>query len=247
MNRVLAGLAGLIAIAGLAMAQQKLSKKEYDAFMSIQNAPSPEMQMEAADKFVTSFADSPMKSVALFLAANAARRKGDSAKTIVYAQSSLDADPKSYQAMIMISAELARMTREHDLDKEEKLARAEKLANSALELIKDAPKPNPQLTDEQWEGAKKDLAAQAHEDLGMSAAVRKKYDVAITEFKAANDGSPNATTMLRLAGAYDDAGKPDEALALLAKATATPGFDPSLKAFADREKARAEKLKSGGK
>ena len=109
-NRLLAGIAGMIAVAGLVMAQAKVSKKEYDAFMAIQNAPSPEMQMEAADKFVTGFADSTLKSVALFMAANAAERKNDVTKAIVYGQSAIDADPKNYQAMILVAGELARST-----------------------------------------------------------------------------------------------------------------------------------------
>lgn len=243
MNRIVAGLAGTIAIAGLVMAQPKLSKKEYDAFMAIQSAQNPDAQIEAVDKFVTNFPDSQVKATALFLGANAAERKGDTNKAIVYAQTSLDADPKNYQAMILIAGELARGTRENDLDKEEKLARAEKLANSALPLIKEAPKPNPQATDEQWAAAKKDLEAQAHEDLGMSATARKKYDVAISEYKTASELSPSTTTSLRLAGSYDDAGKPDEALALLTKVLASPTTEPQLKPFAEREKARAEKLK----
>ena len=51
--------------------------------------------------------------------------------------------------------------------------------------------------------------------------------------------------MLRLAGVYDDAGKPDESLAVLAKVFAQTNLDPGLKQFADREKARAEKMKGG--
>jgi tetratricopeptide (TPR) repeat protein len=246
-NRLLAGIAGMIAVAGLVMAQAKVSKKEYDAFMAIQNAPSPEMQMEAADKFVTGFADSTLKSVALLMAANAAERKNDATKAIVYGQSAIDADPKNYQAMILVAGELARGTHENDLDKEEKLARVDKMANEALELIKTAPKPNAQLTDDQWEGAKKDFTAQAHEDLGMAATVRKKYDVAIAEYKMAIEGSPTTTTMVRLAGVYDQAGKPNESLALLTKVLADPNLQPVVKQFAEREKAVAEKLKATAK
>jgi tetratricopeptide (TPR) repeat protein len=248
-NRLLAGIAGMIAVAGLVMAQAKVSKKEYDAFMAIQNAPSPEMQMEAADKFVTGFADSSLKSVALFLAANAAERKNDVTKAIVYGQSAIDADPKNYQAMILVAGELARGTHENDLDKEEKLARVDKMANDALELIKTAAKPNPALTDDQWEGAKKDFASQAHEDLGMAATVRKKYDVAITEYKTAIETAPvpNTTTMVRLAGVYDQAGKPNESLALLTKVLADPNLQPVVKQFAEREKTVAEKLKAAAK
>jgi tetratricopeptide (TPR) repeat protein len=246
-NRLLAGIAGMIAVAGLVMAQAKVSKKEYDAFMAIQNAPSPEMQMEAADKFVTGFADSTLKSVALFMAANAAERKNDVTKAIVYGQSAIDADPKNYQAMILVAGELARSTHENDLDKEEKLARVDKMANDAIELVKTAAKPNATLTDDQWAGAKKDFAAQAHEDLGMAATVRKKYDVAIAEYKTAIEGSANTTTMVRLAGVYDQAGKPTESLALLTKVLADPNLQPVVKQFAEREKAVAEKLKATAK
>jgi tetratricopeptide (TPR) repeat protein len=237
----------MIAVAGLVMAQAKVSKKEYDAFMAIQNAPSPEMQMEAADKFVTGFADSTLKSVALFMAANAAERKNDVTKAIVYGQSAIDADPKNYQAMILVAGELARSTHENDLDREEKLARVDKMANDAIELVKTAAKPNATLTDDQWAGAKKDFTAQAHEDLGMAATVRKKYDVAIAEYKMAIEGSPSTTTMVRLAGVYDQAGKPTESLALLTKVLADPNLQPVVKQFAEREKAVAEKLKATAK
>jgi len=252
-NRWIARLAGFMLVAGFAAAQAptgiKVSKKEMDAYNSVINAPSPDMQIQEADKFVTSFADSKLKGTVLFFAANAAERKGDTTKAIVYAQSSLDADPNNFQAMILIAGELARGTKEFDLDKEEKLTRADKLANQAMEVVKDAPKPNPQLTDDKWNGFKKDFSAQAHEDLGMSAVVRKKYDVAITEFKTAIDteATPNATTMLRLAAAYDQAGKPDDALATLAKVSALPDLEPSLKPFIEHEKVNAEKLKAGKK
>jgi len=252
LNRWIARTAGFIVIAGFAAAQApgiKVSKKELDAYNSVVNAPSPDMQIQEADKFVTSFADSKLKGTVLFFAANAAERKGDVTKALVYAQSSLDADPKNFQAMILIAGELARGTKKFDLDKEEKLTRADKLANDAIAAVKEAPKPNPQLTDDQWNAFKKDFESQAWEDLGMAAAVREKYDVAITDFKTSVDvaATPNPTTMVRLAGVYDQAGKPDESLAILAKISAMPNVDPAVKQFADREKTIAEKLKAAKK
>jgi len=244
--RFLTGLAGLIAVAGLAMAQAKVSKKEADAYNSVLAAPSPDVQIEAADKFVTSFADSQLKSTVLFIAANAAERKGDIPKALVYAQSAIDADPKNFQAMILVAGELARGTRENDLDKEEKLARSEKLANDAIATVKTAAKPNPALTDDQWAGYKKDFVAQAHEDLAMIATVRKKYADAITEFTMAVDSpTPNPSTYVRMATVYDQAGKPDDSLAVLAKVLAMPNLDPMIKRVAEREQAIAQKLKAG--
>src|SRR6059036_2760281 len=91
-------------------------------------------------------------------------QKGDSAKAIIYAERALEADPKYYLAMLLLSGELARSTREFDLDKEEKLARSEKYAKSAIELAGNAPKMNPNIPDDQWAGIKKDFVSQAHED-----------------------------------------------------------------------------------
>ena len=85
--------------------------------------------------------------------------------------------------MLLLARQYANHTTEFDLDKEEKLAKATKYANDAMGVIPNAAKPNPQLSDAQWEGFKKDYMSQAHEGLGMIADVRKKYDVAATEYR----------------------------------------------------------------
>lgn len=243
-KRLLALAAVLLAFAALAPAQKKVSKKEYDAFMAIQNATTPDARMEAADKFVEGFADSTLKSTALFLAADAAERKNDTAKAITYAQASLDADPKNYEPMLLISGELARTTREHDLDKDDKLAKADKLANDAIAAVQAASKPNAQMTDKQWEDYKNERIADAHRNLGMSAFDRDKFDAAITEFQASLAAHQDATTMIRLAGAFNKAGKPDDAIAELDKVLAMPDLPAQLKPFAQSEKKRAEDAKN---
>lgn len=243
--RVAAALAGA---AALMMAQGKIkSPKEQEALVAINTEKNPEAKMKLVDEFITQFADTEWKGWAYQRAAEAAQQKGDSVKALVYAQNALEADPKSFQSMLLISGELARTTRENDLDKEEKLARSEKLANTAMDIIKAAPKPNPQLTDDQWTGVKKDLTSMGHEDLGLAAMVRKKFDVAITEFKTAVDSAntPDPATMVRLATAYNDGGKPDEALAVLAKIP--DNANPVVKQFAQTQKTRAEQAKNGKK
>jgi tetratricopeptide (TPR) repeat protein len=248
-KRVMACVAGLIVMAGLAAAQKAKSQKELDAFNAINSAPTVDARIAAADNFVTSFADSQLKSLALYLAADAAQRKNDSAKAITYGQAALEADPKNYSAMIVVSGEIAKGTRENDLDKEEKLAKAEKMANEAIPLIMTAQKPNPQIPDEQWTAYKKDLIAQCHENLGLAALARKKYDLAVTEFKQAVEGqaTPDPSTLVRLAAAYDQGGKPDEGLAILNKVLATPNLNPVIKSFATAEKNRAETAKNAKK
>src|SRR5260370_19739176 len=113
-KRFLAYVAGFM-MAGAALAQQPVakSKKELDAFVAIQQATTADARIAAADNFVTSFADSTLKSMALTMAAQAAQAKNDSAKAITYADTALAGDPKNYQAMLVISGELAKNTREN--------------------------------------------------------------------------------------------------------------------------------------
>jgi tetratricopeptide (TPR) repeat protein len=245
MNRVV--IAGILALAGIAglQAQQKQpmpkSKGELEAIQAMFNAQDPDSRIAAADNLITKYADTDFKAIALQFAAASYQQKNDYTKMTVYAERTLEADPKNYMAMLMLAQGLAQHTRENDLDKEEKLAQAEKYARSAIDTVKDTAKPNPQITDEQWEGAKKDFMSQGHEALGMVAMVRKKFDVASTEFKAALEGAsqPDPATMVRLGSAYNQNKMHDAAIAVLDKVMAMPDVHPQIKQFAQAERVRA--------
>jgi tetratricopeptide (TPR) repeat protein len=232
----------------LAKQPQPKSQAELEALQALFGAQDPDARIKAADELIAKFADTEFKPYALLFAAESYRQKNDFERMVVYAERTLEADPKNFTAMIMLAQGFAQRTREHDLDKEEKLARAEKLAKDAQQTIKDAPRPNPQITDEQWADAKKDFTGQAHEALGMVALARKKYDEAATQFKLAVDSSsqPDHATLVRLAAAYNQSGKYDEALTILEKLMADPNVHPTIKQFAQAERVRATQGKSGG-
>jgi uncharacterized protein HemY len=192
------------------------------------------------------FKDTEFKAITLGLAAEAYQQKGDGPNAIVYGNRALEADPKNFQAMLLVSGQLAQMTKEFDLDKDEKIKRATKLATDAITVVNAAPKPNPQLTDDQWTSIKKDLIAQSHETLGVIAIIDKKWDAAITELKTAVDGgaTPEPTTMVRLASVYNDVKKYDEATAMADKVLAIAGAPDNLKKIAQNEKLQAAKGKA---
>ena len=223
------------------------SQKEVEALQAVFNTQDPDARIAAVDSLLSKFADTEFKSVALQVAAMSAQQKNDYEKMVIYSERTLEADPSSYQAMLMLASGLATHTKEFDLDKEEKLKRSEGYANSALAAIKTAAKPNPQITDEQWEGAKKDMTAQAHESLGLAAMVRKNYAGATQAFKAAVDSgaTPDAATMVRLASAYNLSKKPDEAIAVLDKLNTMPDVNAAIKNVAQSERNNAVKLKGG--
>ena len=110
------------------------------------------------------------------------------------------------------------------------------------------PGDDASITDEQWAGMKKDYIARAHQALGLTAMIRKKWDVAIAEFKTAVDSGsqPDPATQVRLASAYNAAGKYDEALPILEKLMAQPDLHPAIKQFAQAERVRAIQGKGGG-
>lgn len=224
------------------------SKEEVEALQAMFSAQDPESRIKAAENLITKFADSEFKSIALFFEAVSYEQKGDFEKLVIYGERTLEADPKNYSAMLLLARNIAQRTREHDLDREEKLAKAEKYAKGAMDILKDAPKPNPQLTDEQWASARKDFASQAHEALGLAAMARKKNDIAMAEFKVAVDtaSQPDPATMVRLGAAYNLNGKHDEAIAVLDKVMAMADAHPQVKQFAQAEKVRATQAKAGG-
>jgi tetratricopeptide (TPR) repeat protein len=241
-------LSALLAMGAMTLTAQPKppSPEEVKALQEILDAKAVDTRVAAVDRFAKSFPKSEYLSFVLTSAADAYEASGNSPKAILYYQQALDANPKDYNAMLMLAAETARTTREFDLDKEEKLAKAEKFAKDAMGLIPSATKQNPQMTDAQWDAVKKDDTARAHEALGLIATARKQYDVAVKEYKTAVDTAtdPQPATSIRLAGAYTDAGKPDQAIATLDKVQALPNFPAQYKNIVQSEKARAEKAKT---
>ncbi len=234
--------------AGLAMGQKPKSQKELEAVRAMLAANTPDAKIAAVDDLLTKYKDTEFKSIALTQAAQAEQMKGDQIAGLQYANRALEADTKNYQAMLIVAQLSVQGTREFDLDKDEKVGRATKAANDAIATLNAAPKPNPNLSDDQWAGIKKDFISQAHEALGMVAVVQKKPDVAATEFKTAldNAATPEPGTMVRLASVYDDQGKFDDASALLDKVIAGNAPD-GIKRVAQNEKQRADKMKAAKK
>src|SRR5579862_9725839 len=124
--------AALLAMAGFMMAQAPKTAKEGEAFQNIQKEQNPDERIKKVEEFLSKYKDTELKSMAWQIAAAAADQKRDSVKAIVYAQQALDADPMNYEAMLLMGGEIAQHTRENDLDKNEKLSKAEKLATDAI-------------------------------------------------------------------------------------------------------------------
>jgi len=239
-------LAAVLLTAFHAWAQKPKSNSEIQALQAVQSATTPDERLKAIDNVLTKFADTEFKSVLLSMALQTAQQKGDFTQTTFYAEQILEGDPKNALAEVTLALETARRTREFDLDKDEKLAKAEKYADQALANAVVMPKPQSNMTDADWDARKKDLQSQAHEAKGMIATLRKKRDVAVAEYKASVDtaSAPDPSTLVRLGQAYVDAGQYDDAIAVLDKAIAMPNAVAVVKQIAEQKKAEAVKRKA---
>jgi tetratricopeptide (TPR) repeat protein len=243
-------LCGVLALAQALLWAQKQpqpkSQKELDALRAFQAAKTPDEQIQAIESVLTNFADTDFKVILLQSAVQIEQRKNDFAQVVFYCERLLEADPKNAFGLVTLAGETARHTREFDLDKEEKLAKVDKYAKAAIDASKDMPKPRADITDTQWEGAKKDLQSQAYEAMGLAAALRKKYDDAIADYKQAISISdtPDGATWVRLGQVYEDAGKLDEANDAFDKALNIPNVNAQVKAVAQAKKDEVAKRKA---
>jgi tetratricopeptide (TPR) repeat protein len=241
-----AGVSGLLAQGqqkqGGGMVPNAKSQGESQAVIALfqaQQQNNADAVLKAAEELLTKYADTAYKEAALTMEAMAYQQKGDADKATIMYERLLEANPKSFQATLSLGQILVSRTRENDLDREEKLTKATKYLNDTIETLKTAPKPNPNVTDPQWEEAKKSYTAEAHNYLGMAALTRKKYDVAATEFKTAVDLTPEPAYQVREAMALQNSGKNDEALAIVDKLLADPSLHPSIKTVALQVKSAA--------
>jgi tetratricopeptide (TPR) repeat protein len=248
---ILAGILSLAAGASSLMAQAKSpvpkTPKEVEAVKAMFAAlqAGPDQTIAAAESLITGFADTEFKELALFFEARSYQQKNDLVKAQVYAERVLEINPKNYQTTLMLGEVLAQTTRENDLDKEEKLSKAEKYMAATMENLKTATKPNPQTPDKDWDEARQQMTAEAHSGLGLIALTRKKYDVAVAEFKTASDLDPQPAYLVRQASALQSAGKNDAAIVICDKLLADAQLHPQIRQVT--QNVRAAAIKAGGK
>ncbi|HYM09942.1 MAG TPA: hypothetical protein VEU62_04385 [Bryobacterales bacterium] len=248
---ILAVAAGLVVSAG-AWAQQAepkqpkpKSQKEVDAIMAIQNSATPDARIKASEDLITKFADTEFKEFALQMETLSYQQKNDYENMVIAGERTLEVNPDNAVVLITLAEAIPRRTREHDLDKDEKLAKAEKYAKKAQTIIPNLTKFNPQITDEQWTDYKKNAMSQVHEALGLIALDRKSYPASEQSFKSAIEISPQPDPMMfyDLATVYIAQNKYDDAIAALDKSIAAGGVKMGGRDLAADQKDRVMKAK----
>jgi len=227
-------------------AQKPKSPKEQQALLAVQLAKTPDERIQLIEKVLTDFADTEFKVALLQMAVQSEQQKNDFAQTVFYSERLLKADPNNVVALVTLATETARHTRENDLDKDESITKADKWAKDAIEAAKTMPKPRTDIPDADWEGYKKDMAAQAYVAMGMDDTLRKNFDGAAENYRKSLEvgSSPNPATLVRLAQVYMNSGKLDNADFTLDKAINTPNVPEQVKNVATSLKSDIAKRKA---
>ncbi|MFL6449287.1 MAG: tetratricopeptide repeat protein [Bryobacteraceae bacterium] len=239
---------------GLIQAQEKApqpkSPKERDALMKVQTAAqanNPDEELKAIDFVLENFDNTDYKVMLLTMGMEAAQAKGDTAKSSVYADRLIEADPNNIAARVMQAESIAQRTRENDLDKDQSIKKVEGFATKGLDLLKTASAPPPGMNDAQWAEQKKQLTSEAHDALGQVSELKKNYPDAIKHYQDALAAQPtNAVATARLAKAYVGNKQYDEAIATADKVVAMADAPAVVKQFAQQQKDAATKLKGSG-
>jgi tetratricopeptide (TPR) repeat protein len=218
---------------------------EQQAVQAMLQAQTADDKIKAVDELVEKFPNTAYKAFALEQEAEAYQSKNDNTKAMVYAEQALMADPMNFDAENLLANVLAATTRDTDLDKEEKLKRAEKYANDAIETLKTAPKPPMfgNMSDDTWTKVKGQATALAYQALGNIALVNKKTDEAVAFFQKGIEANPDPILMIRTGRALLTAKKPDEAILWFDKAINAPNVPAQIKNIAVADKQRAEQAK----
>ncbi|HEY3827121.1 MAG TPA: hypothetical protein VGL82_21350 [Bryobacteraceae bacterium] len=222
------------------------SKGEAEAINAViqSQVQAPDDEIKAVEALLSKYADTVYKAFALEVEAEAYQKKNDNAKAIVYGEQAIAADPKNYDADNLLANVLAATTRDTDLDKEEKLTRAEKYAHDAIAAVEEGkPAIFASASDEAWTRTKAGVQEQAWQALGMVAQDRKKNDEAVADFQKGLDAYPDPLLMIRMGRTLYAMKKYDEAIALDQKVMDTADAPAQYRSIAQADRARATQAK----
>ncbi len=228
---------------------QAKTQDEYTAFMAAINKTNPSDAEQAAREFEVKYPQSELLSL-LYQQVMTKYQQADNAdKTIEMGRKAIQYDPDNTAALVMTGTVIAERTKETDIDKDERLAEAEKDVKQALQTIEQNKyKLSPSATPQQVQGFKDQVTFMSYAALGQIDLVRKNdagAEAYLRKALAVQQGSTDALTWLRLSLALDHQNKYPEALNAANKAVDNSGNNAAVGNLAKLEQSRLRQLTGG--
>jgi tetratricopeptide (TPR) repeat protein len=195
---------------------QAKTQAEFDAYKAVvATSADPVAFAKGADDFATKFPDSELRVVLFKSSLRAFQNANNAEQMNAAAEKILKIDPDDPEALVGAAEVIAEHTRDTDLDKDQRLAQAQKYASHAVETIDTdvaIPAGTPQDKIDAYKGF---LRSSAYSVLGTIAFNQEKYPDAENNFRKSVDAlpsQPDPVVVLRLAIALDKQNKYPEAL-----------------------------------
>lgn len=203
---------------------------------------------KAADDFAAKFSDSELR-VLLYRGTMRAYQTANNADKMQEAgHKVLALDPNDPEALIGVAEVMAERTRDTDIDKDQRLAEASKMAQHSLETIDtdiSVPAGTPQ---EKVDAYKSGLRSTAYSIIGTLQFNQEKYPDAEASFRKSIDAfpsQPDPVVVLRLALALDKQGRYPDALTEANKAVQLTQENTNAGTVARKERDRLVQLTGG--
>jgi tetratricopeptide (TPR) repeat protein len=221
-----------LSVAATAAAQflpplQAESPEEYDSYLDVLDAATPDQTLQQASRFQERWPKSSLLAHVLQMQFEALTKRGKAPEAIAAANRALALAPDNLAVRADLAVILANEARTA-----EQLEGAEKEARLTLAKL-DAFRPPKSLPFPRWQQVERRVRGQAHTALGLVAFKRDRVDVALKELETAVALSPEPATQYRLGKLYRHVARLADAKRLLRAASA--GDDPEIRALAELE------------
>ena len=195
---------------------QAKTQPEFDAYKAaIANTSDAAAMEKAADDFAAKFADSELRAPLYQMAMRVYQNANNAEKMTEMGRKVLAIDPDDPESLVDVALVLSQRTRDSDLDKDQRLDEATKMAQHALQTIDTDIAPPAGTPPEKIEAYKNFLRSTAYSVIGAVALKRNQFADAEAAFRKSVDAypaSPDPVTILQLALSLDKQNKYPDAL-----------------------------------
>jgi tetratricopeptide (TPR) repeat protein len=221
---------------------QAKTQPEFDAYnAAMANAKDPAALEKAADEFAAKFTDSELRAPLYKSAMHSFQSANNADKMMEMGRKVLKIDPDDPEALVGVAQVLAERTRDTDLDKDQRLDEAMKLAQHSIETIDTdvaVPAGTPQEKIDAYKGF---LRSSAYSIMGALEFKKEKFADAEGYLRKSIDAypaQPDPVVVLRLALSLDKQEKYPEALKVANQAVQLAQDNPTLAKLAGNERDR---------
>jgi tetratricopeptide (TPR) repeat protein len=227
---------------------QAKTQPEYEAYKTAIALTDAAAAEKAADDFAAKFPDSELRIMLFKSAMRASQRAGNSDKIIELGRKGLALDGDDPELLVTVASELAEKTRDTDLDKDQRLDEAMKMAQKSLQTVDTDTSIPPNTPQEQVDTYKGQLRSFAYSIIGTLEFKKDNFTAAETDLRKSVDAypsQPDPVVVLRLAISLDRQGKYPDALKEANHAVELTQESTSAGKLARQERDRLNQLVGG--